>query len=243
MNWRIFHKSETDSTNRDARAGRPGDVFTADYQTAGRGRLDHRWLSRPGANLMMSAVVGVEGLDPAHVATLPLVAGLSVVEAVASLLGDASPPAALKWPNDVLVGGRKIAGILCERNGDAVVVGIGVNVGEREFPSEIAARATSFAALVRRAPTVAAVRDAVLARLAENAVRWRAEGFAALLPRIASVDCLKGREVSVLRTDADGAPARGLCGGIADDGSLLVASERVYAGEAHVIAATDLFKV
>ena len=234
MNWRIFHKSETDSTNRDARTGRPGDVFTADFQTAGRGRLDHRWLSRPGANLMMSAVVGVEGLAPAHVATLPLVAGLSVAEAVASFLGDAAPTVALKWPNDVLVGGRKIAGILCERNGDAVVVGIGVNVGEREFPSEIADRATSFAARARRAPTVAAVRDAVLARLAENAALWNAEGFAALLPRIASADCLKGREVEVLRTDADGAPARGLCGGIADDGSLLVAGERVYAGEAHV---------
>ena len=57
---------------------------------------------------------------------------------------------------------------------------------------------------------------------------------ASLLPRIAAVDCLKGREVSVRRTDADAAPACGLCGGIASDGSLIVAGERVYAGEAHV---------
>jgi len=234
MNWRVFHKAVTDSTNRDARAGSPGDVFTADFQTAGRGRLGHRWLSPPGANLMMSAVVGVGGLEPGHAATLPLVAGLSVVEAVASLLGPSAPSVALKWPNDVLAGGRKIAGILCERGGDAVVVGIGVNVGERAFPREIAGRATSFALLAQRAPAVADVRDAVLARLAANVSRWRADGFAAVLPRIASVDFLKGREVSVLRTDADGAPARGLSGGIADDGSLLVAGERVYAGEAHV---------
>ena len=259
MNWRIFHKGETDSTNRDARAGRPGDVFTADFQTAGRGRLDHKWLSRPGENLMMSAVVDVAGLAPDHAATLPLVVGLSVVEALESLLAgtkdnrqstDDSPghqppndlttqrpnDPLIKWPNDVLVGGRKLAGILCERVGDAVIAGVGVNVRQREFPSEIADRATSLSLLhsAGSVPTVAEVRDAVLTRLDANVAAWRAGGFASLLPRIAAVDCLKGREVAVRRTDADAAPACGLCGGIASDGSLIVAGERVYAGEAHV---------
>ena len=153
MTWQIHHKDETESTNLDARAGRHGDVFTADYQTAGRGRLDHKWLSPPGANLMMSAVLSVEGLSPEQVATLPLVVGLAVAKAVRRLfvngqdVGRKTEDVKLKWPNDVLVGGKKLAGILCERNGDNVIAGIGINVGQTEFPPEIADRATSLALL------------------------------------------------------------------------------------------------
>ena len=91
-NWRIHHKAETASTNLDARTGRHGDVFTADYQTAGRGRLDHKWLSPPGANLMMSVVLSVDGLAPEQVATLPLVVGLAVIKVVGSdVLGRPQP--------------------------------------------------------------------------------------------------------------------------------------------------------
>ena len=239
MKWRVFHKEVTDSTNRDARGGKPGDVFTADFQTAGRGRLDHVWKSSAGENLMMSAVVGVDGLDPALVATLPLVVGISVCEALGRFLHPDSlrpPESGLKWPNDVLVGGRKVAGILCELCGCSVIAGIGVNVRQTEFPGDIAERATSLASLLgpSRAPAPVEVRDAVLGRLAENCAEWRERGFAAHLPRIEEFDCLKGRDVTVLRTDADASPASGPCGGIAADGSLLVAGERIYAGEAHV---------
>ena len=82
IDCRIHHKAETASTNLDARSGHHGDVFTADYQTAGRGRLDHKWESPPKTNLMMSAVLSVEGLAPEKVATLPLVVGLAVIKAV-----------------------------------------------------------------------------------------------------------------------------------------------------------------
>ena len=75
MNFRIHHKPVTASTNQDARAGAHGDVYTADAQTAGRGRLDYRWLSAPGANLMLSAVFDVAGLASEQVATFPLVVG------------------------------------------------------------------------------------------------------------------------------------------------------------------------
>ena len=143
IDWRIFHKKETLSTNADARAGRHGDVFTADFQTAGRGRLDHNWLSDRGENLMMSAVLDVAALDIAHAATLPLAAGLAVVKTVSAILG-AEADVKLKWPNDVYVTGLKIAGILCERVGDNVIVGIGVNVRQDAFADEIASRATSF---------------------------------------------------------------------------------------------------
>ena len=94
MNWRIFHRAATESTNTDARAGMPGDVFTADFQTAGRGRLDHRWESTKGENLMMSAVLDVADLAPERAATLPLVVGLAVADAL-RFAGEMR----LKWPS------------------------------------------------------------------------------------------------------------------------------------------------
>lgn len=256
--WRIHHRAETASTNLDARAGSHGDVYTADFQTAGRGRLDHKWLSPPGENLMMSVVLSVEGLSPEHVATLPLVIGLAVCRGLSPLLDVADPSRVvlsptfgvsrglsptLKWPNDVLVAGRKLAGILCERQGDQVVVGIGVNVNQTEFPPEIAEKSTSLSRFLlsdRDCPpngggTVPMVRDAILAELDHLYGTWRENGFAAVYPQIVAIDCLKGRELSVLQTDGDTEPIRGLCGGIRPDGALDVAGHPIYAGEAHVL--------
>ncbi len=230
MDWTIHHKAETVSTNLDARAGAPGDVFTAEYQSAGRGRLDHAWLSPPSENLMMSVVLDVADSAIEEAATLPLVVGLAVIDAVRALAGI---EAKLKWPNDVLVDGKKLAGILCERHGDRVIAGIGVNVRQMVFPPEIVARATSLARL-GAAADVTATREAVLAALNARMSVWRLGGFRALLPELAAADCLKGRTVSVFQTDTDYAPLTGLCGGIAPDGSLLVGGIPVYAGEAHL---------
>ena len=232
--WRLHHAVETASTNLDARAGLPGDVYTADYQTAGRGRLDHRWLSPPGTNLMMSAVLGVADLPPEQIATLPLVVGLAVVRAVARFLPAPARPL-LKWPNDVLVDGRKLAGILCERQNDGVIAGIGVNVGQRAFPTEIAATATSLSCLAATSVSCATVRTAILEELAELHDRWTGGGFAAVYSEIAAIDWLKGRNLLVRQTDDDAEPIGGTCGGIAPDGSLDVGGVKVYAGEAHII--------
>ena len=233
MTFRIHHRAVTRSTNLDAREGVPGDVFTADEQTAGRGRLDHRWLSAPGANLMLSAVLDVADLPPEQVATLPLAVGLAVHAAIARFLPGGE--IRLKWPNDVLVGGRKIAGILCERNGDGVIAGVGVNVNQTAFAPEIADRATSLAREGASTP-VAEMRDAVLAELDRVHGTWRTAGFAALQARYAEVDFLKGRNVSVRQTDDDETPLTGLCAGVQVDGTLCVGGRPVYAGEAHVCA-------
>ena len=243
--WRVHHKSETESTNLDARAGKHRDVFTAGYQTAGRGRLDHKWLSPEDTNLMMSVVLSVEGLAPDQVATLPLVAGLAVAKAIARLatgsqdLRRKTEDVKLKWPNDVWVEGKKIAGILCERNGDNVIVGIGVNVGQTEFDKEIADRATSLAivapALISCLPSpVLSVRAAVLCEIDRCYSCWREKGFAAVYSEIAAIDCLKGREIAVRQTDDDSAPLTGVSNGIMLDGSLDVGGVKVYAGEAHI---------
>ena len=209
--WRIRHRAQTRSTNLDARSGVPGDVFTADYQTDGRGRLDHRWYSPRGQDLLMSAVLDAAGMSAAEVATLPLVAGLAVAEAVGGMI---------KWPNDVWLDGAKVAGILCERHDERVIVGIGVNVGQRQYRSV--------------GGEVAAVRDRVLAALERGYERWRAGGFAALYADIAARDCLRTREVAVRQTDDDTAPVVGRCGGIRIDGALDVGGVAVFAGEAHV---------
>lgn len=237
--WRIHHKDKTVSTNLDARKGRSYDVFTADYQTAGRGRLDHKWLSPPGTNLMMSVVLSVVDLPPDHISTLPLVAGLAVSKALKTLTHHCSTSTSdfdylLKWPNDVLVGGKKIAGILCERNGDNVIVGIGVNVRQRVWPNELNGRATSLLQEACKEFKVVQVRNAVLGQLGKWYGIWREKGFAAVFPEIAAVDFLKGREIAVRQTDEDSAPVSGVSNGIMSDGSLDVGGVRVYAGEAHV---------
>ena len=239
MNWRIHHRPITESTNLDARTGVPGDVFTADEQTAGRGRLDHKWLSAPGENLMCSIVLDVAGLDPAAVSTLPLVVGLAVLQSLSSLSPFAFHPSpfTLKWPNDVLIDGRKVAGILCERHGDCVIAGVGINVNQRVFAPEIADRATSLA-LARKDAGARIEIACVLRGLRGGLERfydvWRSEGFAALWPCFAAVDHLKGRMVRVYAVDGDAEPIAGLCGGIRSDGTLDVGGISVFAGEAHV---------
>ena len=228
-----FHRKETTaSTNADARLGRPLDVFVAEYQTAGRGRLDHRWHAARGENLTFSVVLDAAGVPPAETATFPLVVALAVVDAVRPLAGRSGADLRVKWPNDVLAGGRKLCGILCELNGDCIIAGIGLNVNQSEFPDEIAGRATSLR-LLAGAPLD---REAVLARVVKSVgayyARWRRGGFASMRGEYDEADCLKGSFVSVSSTDGDAAPISGICGGIAEDGSLLVGGTRVYSGEA-----------
>ena len=227
--WNVIRLEKTRSTNSDALSGKPWDVFTAKSQTAGRGRLDHKWIAKPGANLAMSAVLDVSGLEPAHVATLPLAVGLAVVEALSRF----APGLRLKWPNDIIEmrEGRKLSGILCERSADKVIAGIGVNVREQAFPPEIATRAVSLAMLGADAGTDE-VLNAVLSSLSSIYKEWKDGGFAAIKPRLDAVDALRGVNVEVWKTDSDPEPVHGICGGIASDGALIVDTNRIYAGEA-----------
>lgn len=228
IDFNIHHKNETVSTNLDARVGSHGDVFTADYQSAGRGRLDHKWEARKGENLMMSVVLSVEGMEPEKVATLPIVMGLAATKAL-------YPAAKLKWPNDVLVEGKKLAGILCERHGDNVIVGIGVNVNTEHFSPEIEHRAISLKLLNKHEVEVNEVRDKLLNGFSNYYEIWKTCGFdATLLDELKKIDFLRGKTISVRQTDDDLTPLVGLCEGVAEDGSLIVSGQHVYAGEAHI---------
>jgi len=121
--------ASTGSTNADllARGGPEGQVLVAEEQTAGRGRAGRTWVSLPGASLTFSVLLRPASVPPAARGWLPLLTGVAVAAAVRSVAGVA---AVLKWPNDVLVGERKLAGILAEQSpaSDAVVVGVGLNV-------------------------------------------------------------------------------------------------------------------
>lgn len=228
----------TGSTNDDARkaagSGAPhGATFFADAQTAGRGRGGHTWHSPRGENLYFSVV-----LRPARsasaVATLPLVAGLAVVDALEPRLPGARPALGLKWPNDVLCGGRKLAGILVESQlrGSAVaaaIVGIGINVRATRFPDELAVRATSLALLGCADLDRSTLAAAVLARLGEHGARWDAEGLGPFLERLRARDALRGATVSVTTS---GGVLDGIAEGVDDGGRLLV---RDAAGSLHAI--------
>ena len=123
---------------RRARAGTPaGSVLVADHQSAGRGRLDRAWVTPPGSALTFSVLLAPDQVPDARWPWLPLLVGIAVAEGVRRV---AEVDCTLKWPNDVLVGERKLAGILVERlersSGPVAVVGVGINVSltEDELP-------------------------------------------------------------------------------------------------------------
>jgi BirA family biotin operon repressor/biotin-[acetyl-CoA-carboxylase] ligase len=133
-----------DSTNRylldEARAGAPeGVVAVADHQTAGRGRRGRAWVAPPGASLLVSVLLR-PALGPEQSQLVAMACGIAMVDAVERAAGFVP---ALKWPNDLVVGERKLAGILAEAESDTVVVGVGVNVNWEEVPPELAETATA----------------------------------------------------------------------------------------------------
>jgi BirA family biotin operon repressor/biotin-[acetyl-CoA-carboxylase] ligase len=198
--WRdIRVTGETGSTNADlleeARAGAAeGLVLVAETQTAGRGRLGRSWSSPPRAALACSVLLRPVTVPRAARAWLPLLTGM----AVAAVLHDAAGvTATLKWPNDVLVAGRKIAGILAEAHGDAIVAGVGLNVtlaaAELPVPTATSLLLEDAACLDREQ-----LLAAVLTELASRYTAWAARPDAAALREEYLRWCVTvGREVRV----------------------------------------------
>ena len=226
--WRVEHFAELDSTNRHvldaARAGAAdGLVAVADVQTAGRGRLDRTWQAPPGSSLLVSALVRTPG-DAGPVVMAAAVALAGAVDRVAGV------PAMLKWPNDLVVGDRKLAGLLAERDGDALVVGAGCNVNWERFPDDLAGSATS-CNLEAGHPVD---RDELLVAFLD--------GFAAVLGRGGGVVdeyrarlATLGRRVRVEPVRGD--PLLGTAVDVTDDGALVVRDD---AGTDHAVATADV---
>lgn len=235
----IHTVSETGSTNADLlaalRAGeRVGEGYwlIADRQNAGRGRQRREWFDG-AANFMGSTVVRVGPGDP-QPATLALAAGLAVYEATMPLLPDPAP-LQLKWPNDLTYAGAKLAGILLEREGNALVVGIGVNLAQAPA---IAGRATLALAALAPCPDRDLYAAALTASFALELDRWRSYGLEPLLRRWQSVAHSVGTPLTI--TPPGEQPLAGTFAGLSEDGALRL---RLADGSARVMHAGDVFFV
>lgn len=208
------------STNDRIRAlavggARPFSVVIAEAQTSGRGRGGSRWHSPPGLGLWMSVLLPgePEGRPP----LTPLLVGLAVARAIRHVRSDLLP--GIKWPNDVLIGGRKVSGILCEGTpGGDTVAGLGVNVhGSRDdLPPEIRSRATTLEAEVGGEVRRTELAGAVVRQLRSllDPPPPRLEG--ALAREVQDLDVLRGRTVRISTGE------RGRGAGIDPDGALVV---------------------
>ena len=213
------HFRITDSTNERARelalAGAPcGTVVTAAEQTAGRGRRGRAWTAPTGKALLYSAIL--RPLEPGH-RLLPLAAPLAVCEAVESL---APLRCRVKWPNDVWIEERKVAGVLIEAHPpDWAVIGIGLNVavGEDEFPDDVRWPATS----VGHGVGIAAARRALDERLAW----WVGSDPGRVLEAYRRRDALRGRRVSWEGAGGEVGAGAGVADGIDERGNLIVVAE------------------
>ncbi|MBI2206973.1 MAG: biotin--[acetyl-CoA-carboxylase] ligase [Candidatus Rokubacteria bacterium] len=229
ITFTVVDSTQTVAFDLAAAGADDGTVVVADYQREGRGRRGRQWRAEPRASLLTSILVRSR-LAMSDLPLYSFAAALAVADAVTAVGGCATR---LKWPNDVLVDGRKVAGILLESRTQppappVVAVGIGVNLRQTAFPDDLAARATS----VRLATGRDVNRDDALQALLGAFRRWRAEleqhGFAPLRDRwLANSDTI-GRVV-----DIDG--VRGVAVDLAGDGALVIAKgcvrRRVVAGE------------
>lgn len=222
---------ETNSTNDVLKSEALAD-YTAvltDYQTAGRGRMGRTWVSAPGHGLAFSVLV--PGTSPSQQSWLPLVAGASVVGAARA---QGAVNAELKWPNDVLVEERKLAGILCEVRPDGrVIVGIGLNVDYSTggLPSE---EATSLAEFGEVSPqSIDALLATVVSSLREFVDLPEPGALSLAKGSVEDVLATLGREVSV--HDLEGTVWRGVAQALTDEGHLVV-RDSVTGGERIVVA-------
>ncbi|MBI5512172.1 MAG: biotin--[acetyl-CoA-carboxylase] ligase [Deltaproteobacteria bacterium] len=226
---------EPGSTNDDAKRwaseGAPhGALVHAERQTRGRGRLGRAWRSPPGENLCLSLVLRPT-LAPSAAPTVALAAGLGLAEAVERFLPVA---ATVKWPNDVRVGGLKVAGVLVEgalrgASLEYVVLGVGLNVRGEAPPPGLEASATTLRAVRGRDLSRAEVLGAVLLALEARLGTLFTEGLEALLPALSARCDTLGRRVTV-------GDETGLAESLAPDGALVLLRDdasrvAVYAGD------------
>ncbi|MDR0376987.1 MAG: biotin--[acetyl-CoA-carboxylase] ligase [Spirochaetaceae bacterium] len=216
--------STMDAAYRLADQGEPhGTVAAADYQEAGRGRAGRLWNAERGKNLFFTLILRYPDIA-AFPRALTLRAGLAVSLAVEDFAPGLAGAVLVKWPNDVMIDARKVAGVLTEAKGGAVFLGIGINVAQIAFPGDISAKAGSILQAVRNrgGPDPAAGRavllERILARLQEelaSAGPWR--------ERLEERLYLKGRRVRFIAGGADsGRAVDGVLAGIGAGGELLL---------------------
>ena len=238
--WEVHRYESVDSTNdlaiRMAEEGAPeGTVVIADEQTAGKGRHGRSWSSPPGSGLYLSVILR-PNLPFEQLWQMAFVASVAAAEAIAEV---SSLPAQIKWPNDVLVNGRKVCGILVEApkatrgRGDTgtrrpVIIGIGINVNIERFPSELEEKATSIAIELGHPIALEDVEKSLLAHLEKRL----ADSYASVFDAWREIDCTVGRHVVVNTADT---VIEGTAVEVNQTGDLIIEHEgirtRITAGE------------
>ncbi len=239
LEWRVVSFAALDSTNRRARemaeAGEPeGAVVVAGVQTEGRGRLGRSWVS-PAGGLWLSALLR-PNVPPEHAPKLGLLAAASVA---AALRGLYSLEARLRWPNDVLVGGRKLCGVLMELAAsegrvEHVVLGIGINASlpSQELPPELRPLSTTVQELLGRPVELRPLLDRVLMELGSRYIVLKRGEFERILSEWRGLSETIGRRVRVRTHSGE---LQGMAEDIESDGALRVVTRegpvRVSAGD------------
>lgn len=238
----VYYYADVASTNAVAkglaREGCPeGTLVVAEEQGGGRGRLDRGWFSPPGLGIWASLVLR-PAVSPADVAQLTMVTAVALAGA---LRRETSLPVGIKWPNDLLIGGKKIVGILTEMSADMdrvkyAVVGFGlnVNIGREDFPPELLDTATSLSLEAGKHFSRAALLKAILVELEQKYLAWLNQGFASLLGQwremCVTLDC-----PVTIRTLKES--WEGYAEGVNDSGALLV---RTATGELRCLTAGEV---
>lgn len=241
---RVFHFFKTDSTNRVAMelgfSGEPeGTVVMAEEQTAGRGRAGRAWHSQKGTGLYISILLRPR-LAPAQAPLLTMLAGISAQAAVQALTGLVPD---LKWPNDLLLNGKKLGGILTEMHAEVsavrfVVVGIGINTNQEKFPAELASIATSLRKESGRITFRLELLVRLLTQFENDYSRFLREGAPFVVERFQKLsDFAKGRRV---RVETGAESYLGTTAGLSPEGLLLVSREN---GPLTTVIAGDVTEV
>jgi BirA family biotin operon repressor/biotin-[acetyl-CoA-carboxylase] ligase len=239
---RTIHTFETiDSTNSYARSiaaeAPEGTIVIAEHQTHGRGRLGRQWHASAGKNLTFSLIIRPT-LPPSSAGLISLYASLGVAKAIESSTGVA---ARCKWPNDVLAGGRKLSGILSEvvispPERFSVVIGIGVNVFETEFPPELRQSATSIALAGGKAGDRSSVLCAILEELEQSYHLLDGTKGAELIAAWSARSPMLGAAIEIAQ---NGGVVRGTATCLAEDGRLVVENAEgthyIVAGDASLV--------
>lgn len=225
---RIHYVETVDSSSTFLKSlaskGEPaGAVVVAGEQTRGRGRAGRAWFSPRGLGLWFSVLLRPDG-GTDELAPLPIVVAASVAEALADASGVAL---AVKWPNDIVCGGRKLGGILLESvrgvSGavGGVIIGVGLNVGmdRGDFPAEIAEKATSLTMLSGHRFDRLSLLRSLLERLDEDWASFEAEGAARFLKRWRALSTTIGTEIEVVN---GGSAVRGKAVGLSPSGALIL---------------------
>lgn len=217
----VIHRfDEVASTNDEARrladeGAVEGTVVIANYQTHGRGSRGRVWISPPTANLLFSVILRPD-IPVQRNGELAFVAACGAANGLRDAFG---LDARVKWPNDIVVGSRKIGGIIIEAGVGFAVVGVGVNINWVELPAEIAKSATSVALEVGEFVDIERAFQCMLAKLDLAYLDYKENGFAKILNDWRSLDCCVGKGVAI---EVDGRTVEGKSIGVDDTGSLLV---------------------